>query len=84
MAANMQHMAAAGQMMPQQMRKPNQNSALQQYVYTYLMQNTPPTNGMSWQANVTIGTRLGNALNLYVLYRCRYSVHAAPAHPSAP
>lgn len=66
MAANMQqHMAGAGQMMPQQLRRPNATQ-LQQLVYQNLVQNTPPTNGMSWQSNVSIPDRMGKTMDLYV------------------
>jgi hypothetical protein len=65
MAANMQHMAGAGQMMPQQVRRPN-NNQIQQMVYQNLVQNTPPPNSMGWQSNVTINDRMGKTLNLYV------------------
>lgn len=63
MAANMQHMAGAGQMGPQQMRKPMPGQ-LQQIVYQNLVQNTAPPNGLTWQSNVSIGDRLGKTLDL--------------------
>lgn len=68
MAANMQHMAGAGQMMQQQqqMRKPNSNQ-LQQIVYQNLVQHTQPFTGICWQANIPIGDRMGKTMNLYVL-----------------
>ncbi|KAL6403072.1 hypothetical protein AUP68_12404 [Ilyonectria robusta] len=57
MAANMQYMAGAGQMVPQQLRKPSSNQ-LQQIVYQNLVQHTQPFTGICWQANVAIGDRL--------------------------
>jgi hypothetical protein len=67
MAANMQqHMAGAGQMMPQQLRKPTA-SQLQQAVYQNIQQNTPPLNGMTWQSNFSVNERMGKTLDLYVL-----------------
>jgi hypothetical protein len=65
MAANMQHMAGAGQMMPQQMRKPTATQ-LQQAVYQNIQQNTPPLNGMTWQSNFSVNERMGKTLELYV------------------
>lgn len=67
MAANMQHMAGAGQMMQQQpMRKPTPNQ-LQQIVYQNLVQHTQPFTGICWQANVAISDRMGKTMNLYAL-----------------
>ncbi|EHK41406.1 hypothetical protein TRIATDRAFT_84787 [Trichoderma atroviride IMI 206040] len=63
MAANMQHMAGAGQMMPQQMRKPTATQ-LQQAVYQNIQQNTPPLNGMTWQSSFTVNERMGKTLEL--------------------
>ncbi|PTB46245.1 hypothetical protein M441DRAFT_128525 [Trichoderma asperellum CBS 433.97] len=63
MAANMQHMAGAGQMMPQQLRKPTA-SQLQQAVYQNIQQNTPPLNGMTWQSNFSVNERMGKTLDL--------------------
>ncbi|KAH7188320.1 uncharacterized protein B0J16DRAFT_317989 [Fusarium flagelliforme] len=64
MAANMQHMAGAGQMMPQQpMRKPTPNQ-LQQIVYQNLVQHTQPFTGGCWQSNVAISDRMGKTMNL--------------------
>ncbi|KAK6706997.1 hypothetical protein SNK04_008005 [Fusarium graminearum] len=64
MAANMQHMAGAGQMMQQQpMRKPTPNQ-LQQIVYQNLVQHTQPFTGICWQANVAISDRMGKTMNL--------------------
>ncbi|KAL5626839.1 hypothetical protein FOBRF1_001182 [Fusarium oxysporum] len=63
MAANMQHMAGAGQMMQQPMRKPTPNQ-LQQIVYQNLVQHTQPFTGICWQANVAISDRMGKTMNL--------------------
>jgi hypothetical protein len=72
MAANMQHMAGAGQMMQQQpMRKPTPNQ-LQQIVYQNLVQHTQPFTGICWQANVAISDRMGKTMNLYVLIPHKY------------
>lgn len=67
MAANMQHMAGAGQMMPQQLRKPSTNQ-LQQIVYQNLVQHTQPFTGICWQANVPICDRMGKTMNLCVCF----------------
>lgn len=72
MAANMQHMAGAGQMMQQQQQQQQHQMPkpqLQQIVYQNLVQNTQPFTGISWQANVTISDRMGRTLNLYVILR---------------
>jgi hypothetical protein len=65
MAANMQHMAGAGQMMQQQMRK-GSHPQLQQIVYQNLVQHTQPFTSLCWQSNVTVLDRLGKTMNLYV------------------
>ncbi|CEJ81995.1 hypothetical protein VHEMI02089 [[Torrubiella] hemipterigena] len=68
MAGNMQHMGAAGQMMAQQQQQQqmrgNNNRQLQQHVYQFLAQNTPPFNGMAWQASVVISDRMGKIVEL--------------------
>lgn len=66
MAANQQHMAAAGQMMPQQGNRRQNPTPLQQYVYQNLVTHTPPQNGVSWQSHAPIQERMGKVLNLYV------------------
>lgn len=66
MAANMQHMAGVGQMMPQQMRKPSNTHQLQQYVYQHLLQNSQPPNGLTWQSNVSLNDRMGKTMELCV------------------
>jgi hypothetical protein len=63
MAANMQHMPGAGQMMQQQMRKPTPTQ-LQQIVYQNLVQHTQPFTGICWQSNVAISDRMGKTMNL--------------------
>lgn len=65
MAANMQHMAGGGPMIPQQMRKPTPNQ-LQQIVFQNIQQNTPPMNGMTWQSSFSANERMGKTLDLYV------------------
>lgn len=62
----MQHMGAAGQMMAQQQQqmRGNNNRQLQQHVYHFLAQNTPPFNNMAWQANVVISDRMGKIVEL--------------------
>ncbi|TWU77325.1 hypothetical protein ED733_005133 [Metarhizium rileyi] len=67
MAANMQQqqMAGAGQMMPQQLRRPPANShQIQQMVYQTLLQNSQTSNGLSWQGNVSLNDRLGKTMDL--------------------
>lgn len=65
MAANMQQMAGAGQMMPQQLRRPPTNShQLQQMVYQNLMANQQPSNGLTWQGNVSFNDRMGKTMDL--------------------
>lgn len=61
----MQHMAGAGQMMQQQMRK-GSHPQLQQIVYQNLVQHTQPFTSLCWQSNVTVLDRLGKTMNLYV------------------
>jgi hypothetical protein len=63
MAANMQHMAGAGQMMPQQVRKPS-NNQIHQLVYQSMVQSQPPPNTMGWQASISINDRMSKTLNL--------------------
>ena len=63
MAANMQHMAGAGQMMPQQVRRPN-NPQLQHVVYENLVSNPPPVNPVSWQSGIPINERLSKTMTL--------------------
>ncbi|KAH7252415.1 hypothetical protein BKA59DRAFT_160333 [Fusarium tricinctum] len=63
MAANMQHMSGAGQMMQQPMRKPTPTQ-LQQIVYQNLVQHTQPFTGICWQSNVAISDRMGKTMNL--------------------
>ena len=65
MAANMQQMAGAGPMMPQQLRRPTSHQ-LQQLVYQNLLQNSQPAHGSTWQANVSLNDRMGKAMDLYV------------------
>ena len=74
MAANMQHMAGAGQMMPQQLRKPTVNQ-LPQVVYQTLTQSTPPLNAGTWQSNVVISDRMSKTMDLYVSNRFFYIPH---------
>ncbi|GAO13169.1 hypothetical protein UVI_02025240 [Ustilaginoidea virens] len=66
MAANMQQMAGAGQMMPQQLRRPQTSHQLQQMVYQNLLQNARPANGLTWQGNVSLNDRMGKTMDLYV------------------
>jgi hypothetical protein len=66
MAANMQHMAGAGQMMPQQVRKPS-NNQIHQLVYQSMVQSQPPPNTMGWQASISINDRMSKTLNLLVI-----------------
>lgn len=67
MAANMQQMAGAGQMMPQQLRRPPTNThQLQQLVYHNLLQNSQPPNGLTWQGSVSLNDRMGKTMDLYV------------------
>jgi hypothetical protein len=67
MAANMQQMAGAGQMMPQQLRRPTANShQIQQMVYQNLLQNSQPPNGLTWQGTVSLNDRMGKTMDLYV------------------
>ncbi|KAM4057118.1 hypothetical protein HRG_003965 [Hirsutella rhossiliensis] len=64
MAANMQHMAGVGQMMPQQMRKPANANQLQQLVYQTLLQHAQAPNALAWQANVSLNDRMGKTMDL--------------------
>ncbi|PHH70544.1 hypothetical protein CDD83_5411 [Cordyceps sp. RAO-2017] len=64
MAANMQHMPGAGQMMPGQMRKTANTHQLQQVVYQNLLQHSQPPNALTWQANVSLNDRMGKTLDL--------------------
>ncbi|KAG8416426.1 hypothetical protein J3458_007013 [Metarhizium acridum] len=65
MAANMQQMAGAGQMMPQQLRRPPANShQMQQLVYQKLLQHSQPPNGLTWQGNVSLNDRMGKTMDL--------------------
>ncbi|KJK77384.1 hypothetical protein H634G_07123 [Metarhizium anisopliae BRIP 53293] len=65
MAANMQQMAGAGQMIPQQLRRPTTNPhQIQQLVYQKLLQHSQPPNGLTWQGNVSLNDRMGKTMDL--------------------
>ena len=65
MAANLQQMAAAGQLIPQQQQQGRPNQAqLSNLVYRNLMANTLAVQG--WQTAVQISERMGKTLNLCV------------------
>ncbi|KHN99640.1 uncharacterized protein MAM_02493 [Metarhizium album ARSEF 1941] len=65
MAANMQQMAGAGQMIPQQLRRPPANSHhMQQMVYQNLLQHSQPPNGLTWQGTVSLNDRMGKTMDL--------------------
>lgn len=69
MAANMQHMAGAGQPMGQQMRRPNGQphgvpQGMQHYVFQNIMQNGTPLDPTSWQSTVQAPERVGKVMNL--------------------
>ncbi|KAK2594946.1 hypothetical protein QQS21_007349 [Conoideocrella luteorostrata] len=64
MAANMQQMAGAGQMMPQQLRRNGAQTQVQQLVYENILRNPQPTNGLTWQSNVSINDRMGKTMDL--------------------
>jgi BarA-like signal transduction histidine kinase len=63
MAANMQHMAAAGQMMPQQMQRKPVAAQLNSYVYHKLISN-PAQTVQPWHGSVSTQERLAKALDL--------------------
>lgn len=63
MAANLQQMAGANQMMTQQMRRPTTHQ-LQQIVYQNLLQNSQVANGLTWHGNVSLNDRLGKTMDL--------------------
>ncbi|KAF6822276.1 hypothetical protein CMUS01_11149 [Colletotrichum musicola] len=62
MAANMQHMAGAGGMMPQQHRPRLSQVQLNQYLYQTMLAQQQPHSG--WQAGVTIQERMIKCHNL--------------------
>lgn len=73
MAANMQHMAGAGQMMSQQQQLQllqHKRSSANQYGQTILarLSNTQVPNS-GWHATVPMNDRVGKALELYVYRR---------------
>ncbi len=67
MAANLQQMAAAGQMMPQQqLRRPGLTPGhLSAIVTQSIAQNGPVS--MGWQSNVQLSERMGKTVQLYAL-----------------
>jgi hypothetical protein len=66
MAANMQQMAGAGQMMSQQRKAPN--SQIQSYVYQQLAANTP-AQLHEGQVSITFNDRIQKTMNLCVNFQ---------------